>query len=378
MKITDKGLISKPVKTGEGYLVCDVDFARVGVQEYYNYQFWPNIVEGKSLVDRVGVLRPEEEVFDEDSMNSFTLLPLTQDHPLDFLDSENAKFLTVGTSGGEVRRNGIYLNTRIKVTDAEVVKEIMENGKKQFSAGYNAEIVAEKGVYDGKEYHFVQRNIRGNHIAVAIDNARCGAGCSIKDNNEMKKSILVTIADQKVDLSDDVKAEIKKIEDSANKAEQKLADAEKKAADAEKKLADAEKKVEEIQANWDSCKAGKEQEIAALTAKLDDATSKIKSQEQIDAIVEERVQLVADCKEIFADVDTKLSNSEMKKAVVKEKCADIADSIDEKSAEYIEARFDILKNQKHIDSFNVKNGDKKEGDELVDSQAVRKTRFANK
>jgi putative ABC transport system permease protein len=168
----------------------------------------------------------------------------------------------------------------------------------------------------------------------------------------MKKSILVTIADQKVDLSDDVKAEIKKIEDSANDAEQKvtdaeqkLADAEQKLADAEQKLADAEQKVEEIQSSWDSCKAGKEQEIAALTAKLDDATSNIKSQEQIDAIVEERVQLVADCKEIFADVDTKLSNSEMKKAVVKSKCDDIADSIDEKSAEYIKARFDILKNQ---------------------------------
>jgi len=194
----------------------------------------------------------------------------------------------------------------------------------------------------------------------------------------MKKSILVTIADQKVDLSDDVKAEIKKIEDSANDAEQKVTDAEQKLADAEQKLADAEQKVEEIQSSWDSCKAGKEQEIAALTAKLDDATSNIKSQEQIDAIVEERVQLVADCKEIFADVDTKLSNSEMKKAVVKSKCDDIADSIDEKSAEYIKARFDILKNQKHIDSFNVKNGEKKEGDELVDSQAVRKTRFANK
>ena len=358
--------------TEEGYLVCDVDFARVGVQMYYNYQFWPNTVAGKSLVDRVGVYRPEEEVFDEDSMNSFALLPLTQDHPFDFLDAENTKFHAVGTSGSEVRKNGIYLNTRIKVTDADVVEEIMKNGKKQFSAGYNAVIVAEKGVHDGQEYHFVQRNIRGNHIAVAIDNARCGEGCSIKDNNKMKDSILVTIADAKVELSDAVKAEIKKMEDSAAEYEQKIADAEAKATTLKAEVA-------EIQKNWDSCKAAKDEEISKIQAQLDDAKSNIKTQEQIDAIVEERVQLVADCKSIVADVDTKLSNSEMKKAVVKAKCSDIADSIDAKSAEYIEARFDILKSQQHIDSFKVVDTDsKKEEFELVDSQEARKNRFTNK
>lgn len=370
INIVDKGLLSSPVITDEGYLVCDVDFARTGIQQYYNYQFGENAVADKGMLDRVGVYRPEEEVFDTESMASFSLLPLTKDHPFDFLDADNTKFLAVGTSGESVRKNGIYLNTRIKVTDAEVVKEIMENGKKQFSAGYNAVIVPETGVYDGEEYHFVQRKIRGNHIAVAIDNARCGSGCSIKDNDKMKKSILVSIADSGVEIGDALKSEIEKLE-KAN------AEFDARISEESAKVADAEKKADEIQAQFDSFKAEKEKEVSEIQAQLDDAKSQVKSQEQIDGIVTERVKLITDCQSLVADVDTSLSNFDMKKAVVGAKCEDLKDSLDSKSEDYVNARFDVLLNSKRIETFDKDDKKDEHKSELVDSQEARKNRFKN-
>lgn len=355
INIVDRGFITKPQITEEGYLVCDVDFARVGVQYYMNFELGIYALKDKKSFDLVGVLRPESEVFNKDSMESFSLLPLTDGHPSVFLDSETVKDYSVGTTGENVVRNGDFLNVRIKVTDKDIVDSI-QSGKKQFSAGYNSVLIKESGNYRGHQYHFIQKLIRGNHLAVNINNARCGSGCSIKDSIDMKKSILL----DHVNLDDAVKAAIQALESDYATLEQQLADSQANAT--------------QIQKSWDSCKAEKQSKIDSLTAERDQLRANKVTDEAINAMVKERIQVIQDCQKIMPDVNIELSSFDMMKSVVAAKCADIKDSIDTRSKDYIQARFDMLKSNPTLDAFNFDNPahqQQSQKTDLVDSQAAR-------
>jgi uncharacterized protein len=358
--LTDSGKLSSTVITAEGFLVCDIDFARVGVQQYFNSDLgmmFPN----KPAYEKINVLRQESEVFDAESMASFSLIPLTNGHPDRFLDANTVKHFQVGTTGESVTRNGQFVRTKIKVTDADIVKKI-QSGYKQFSAGYSSVVKPYTAIVDGIQIHAIQTNIRGNHLAVAINNARCGSGCSIKDNKNMKtEKILETI---KVELSDELRTALT---DSLSSVETEFATL-------ELKVTDAEAKVVAIQELWDGCKKKKEDEIEEIKAQLDDAKSKIFDEAKIDVLVEERVKTISDCQSILPEVDTKLSNSEMKRTVVGAKCADLKDTISVKTAAYIEARFDALVSTVILDAVNIAKaaGQKADKAKLVDSQESRR------
>lgn len=368
VELTDSGKFSSTVITDEGFLVTEIDFARVGIQQYLN----SDLADGKFFPDKpknaiINVLRPESEVFDEKSLSSFALIPLTNGHPDKNLDSKTTKYYSVGTTGENVKRNGNFVRTKIKVTDSIVVNKI-KSGYKQFSAGYTSILKKSNGIYGGKEFHAIQTNIRGNHLAVAINNARCGDGCSIKDNNNMKtEQILGTI---KIELSDELRTAIT---DSLATVETEFAELSTKITDAEAKVVVAEAKVADIQELWDECKKKKQDELDELSAQLDDAKSKILDQAAIDAIIETRVKTIHDCVKILPSVDCKLPNFEMKKAVVLSACSDLKDIIDLKSEPYIDGRLEGLLASPILDSLNL-GGKKKDENkpELVDSQAKRK------
>jgi hypothetical protein len=379
--ITDSQSLGSHIITSEGYLIADVDFARIGVQNYMNAEL--GMILPNAPANAVfGLYRSEEEVFNKDSMSSFELIPLTEQHPDEFLDSDSAKYHMVGTTGQNARRHGEMLCNTIKVIDRNVVDAIIKGGKNQFSAGYNSRIVYKPGVYKGAKYHFVQENIRGNHLAVALDNARCGNKCSLKDSNSMANiaeslTVTVSLSDSDKEFLAGVEASIKDAEEKLIESSVKLADAETKLAETEAKLADAEAKAAKIQTDWDSCKQVKDAEIATIQASLDAANVKIADTSLIEKMVDERVKTIVDCISIMPDIDRKLSDSEMKKAVVIAKCPDLKDSIDEKSAEYINARFDVLLTTNIVDAFQVKPDENQKSD-LVDSQAVRQKRIDGK
>lgn len=365
VNLTDKGTLSKTVITDEGFLVCEIDFARSGVQQYYNVELGM-MFKDKPETAVINVLRPEREVFDAESMSSFSLIPLTNGHPSNFLDAETVKHYQVGTTGENVVRNGDFVRTKIKVTDADIVKKI-QSGYKQFSAGYSSIVKPHSEIVDGIQIHAIQTNIRGNHLAVAINNARCGSGCSIKDNTNMKTEKI--IAEIKVEMSDEIRVALK---DSFAKVETEFAEV-------AQKLVDSEAKIAEIQQLWDACKKKKEDEIEEIKAQLDDAKSKVLPQDKIDEMIEERVKTINDCKSILPEVDIKLSNIEMKRAVVAEKCSDLKDTASVKTPAYIEARFDALMVTTVLDSVNFHKAAVDPTDfkvEHIDSQAVRAKKIA--
>ena len=158
----------------EGYLIClNVPVARTGMQEYLPEEL--GLDPGGPLVQ---VWRPSEEVFDPACVASFEGMPVTDDHPAfaDGVNTENIRYLQKGHAHnvrqGRGKEEDLLLADLI-ITDPGLIEEIM-NGKREISCGYNYSLCEEEGRY-------VQRNIRGNHIAV-VDAGRAGPRVSIRDH----------------------------------------------------------------------------------------------------------------------------------------------------------------------------------------------------
>lgn len=124
--------------------------------------------------------RPEDEVFHEDSLDSFAQKPVTDDHPPEGrVTGENAGKLARGTLGENVRRDGDHVAASIVILDAALVRKI-ERGKVQVSCGYTCDLDETPGVTPaGERYDAIQRNIRGNHVAV-VDVGRAGPTARIR------------------------------------------------------------------------------------------------------------------------------------------------------------------------------------------------------
>jgi hypothetical protein len=153
--------------TAEGFLRVDARLTRVGVFTY-----------GDAAGNTWGELRTPEEVFDEDSLRSFEMVVLTDDHPQDFVDASNVKEVQVGHVGTNVRKDGDFVSASIVVTDPQVIRSIAD-GKVELSCGYSAQVIKEDGVSpSGTPFQARQTNIRGNHVAL-VTKGRAGPNCRL-------------------------------------------------------------------------------------------------------------------------------------------------------------------------------------------------------
>ena len=124
----------------------------------------------------IEVLRPEEEVFSPETIASFEGMPVTNNHPPDGVDIDNIRFVQMGHAHNVRRGTGAeadLLLADLIITDPHLIDQIL-SGKREISCGYTYELCEENGQY-------IQRRIRGNHIAV-VDAGRAGPRVSIKDH----------------------------------------------------------------------------------------------------------------------------------------------------------------------------------------------------
>ena len=122
-------------------------------------------------------LRPPEEVFAPESIASLQLVPVTDDHPPEALDSENVRQYQVGNVGDGVAEDAPYLTVPLIVQQRRAI-DLVLRGKCQLSCGYDADLENTPGVYQGVPYDAIQRNIRYNHVAI-VDIGRAGPNCRI-------------------------------------------------------------------------------------------------------------------------------------------------------------------------------------------------------
>ena len=148
--------------------------ARTGWQEYLPEELGLPPPDS-SRPGLIRVFRPPEEVFAPETVASFQGMPVTNNHHPDGVDIENIRRFQMGHAHNIRRGAGAesdLLLADLIITDPCLIDAILA-GKREISCGYTYELAEENGRY-------VQRKIRGNHIAV-VDAGRAGPRVSIRD-----------------------------------------------------------------------------------------------------------------------------------------------------------------------------------------------------
>lgn len=165
---------SKKIRVDDfGFLHIDnVTIARTGVQYYLESELFK---DGRDI--KVGVARLKSDVLDRNSIKTFKNIPLTDDHPQEFVTSKNFSKYQKGSIANVISDNKKFLKTDLTVNDEKLIKKI-QDGKVELSVGYSAFLKEESGEIDGEKYSYTQTGIVANHLAI-VKYGRCGAKCSL-------------------------------------------------------------------------------------------------------------------------------------------------------------------------------------------------------
>lgn len=320
--------------TKDGYLVGDAKVSRAfNVQQYLGSEL--GLTDERK--DQVfGVYRPEDLVFDTQSMQSLAGRPVTRGHPRDGVNSQNWKDLAKGQIGGVIRRDGEHVVAPMAIMDADAVKEVLA-GARSLSAGYSVGITDEVGVApDGTPYQFVMKGpLKYNHVGYLPDNNPRAGNTKLGDQrttdeldnahnpsggrNMADNTFQVVFDGLTIDTTKQGKEAIEKLSSQLT--------------DARNEANLAVKAKDEATAKHDAAIAAKDAEIDKLKAsQLSDA--------DLDKRVQARADLIATAKAIVDADYTGKTDAEIRKSVVTAKLGDAA--VAGKSDTYLDARFDIL------------------------------------
>ncbi|RYD26035.1 MAG: DUF2213 domain-containing protein, partial [Lysobacteraceae bacterium] len=160
----------------DGYMRVRARAARAGVYDYLGSEVDPTGTKFKAT-DTVKVYRPASEVFDKASLASFVLRPITDDHPTVAVNKTNWRDHSRGAIFGAVK-DGDHVGFDLAFMDGPTIDKV-DAGKVELSAGYSCDLAIEDGTTaDGTAYQAVQRNIRGNHVAL-VARGRAGPECRV-------------------------------------------------------------------------------------------------------------------------------------------------------------------------------------------------------
>lgn len=127
------------------------------------------------------VYRPAEEIGSPECVESFRLVPLIDDHLMLGEGATPAEKKGVhGVIGEDVYFKDDTLYGNIKVF-SESLANLIESGKKELSCGYRCVYEFANGEYNGVKYDAIQRNIRGNHLAL-VEEGRMGSEVAVLDS----------------------------------------------------------------------------------------------------------------------------------------------------------------------------------------------------
>lgn len=294
----------------QGQMIVPCKFARTGSQLYTAGQLGLQDVAPDKIIT---VYRDENDVFNQDSMDTFRSAPVTIGHPKDDqgspikVTSVNSKELQVGALEGMPTRDEDTLGGVLVLTAQEAI-DTLEDGTQELSAGYTCDIEE----IDGKMY---QRNIKANHIAI-VAKGRAGSSCRISDEalevqeaeKEANKTVMVDEA-----LLTDAQAQIVTLTDALGVQKELVASLK----------TDAE-----------------EAELAVESMKVELADAKVAASEGVieRCNVIEHARLIADMR----DLGDK-SVAEIRKLVVEDQYP--KKDLSGKSEAFIEAMFEMLVDQ---------------------------------
>jgi hypothetical protein len=160
--------------------IKDNPLSKIGVFPYSGAQIHPDLEPDKIY----NVYRPEEELSHPDTIESFKLLPFTDEHAM--LGAEGAGLMPAeqkgvhGVIGEDVYYADGYLKGNLKIF-SDKLSQLIDSGKKELSIGYRCLYDLTPGVYNNTHYDAIQREIRGNHVAL-VNEGRAGPDVAVLDH----------------------------------------------------------------------------------------------------------------------------------------------------------------------------------------------------
>ena len=175
------------------------------------------------------VLRSDEELSKLETIKSFELVPLINEHfVLGELGTDTDDKPIDGIVGESIYFEAPYLNANIKVFGKHI-KKLIEVGKIELSAGYSCKYIP---VENNPDYDFIQTDIRANHLAL-VEAGRNGSDVAVQDALKFtldSKELLMNLEDilaQISALSEEDKAKLlatlKPAEDENTEVEKEVA-----------------------------------------------------------------------------------------------------------------------------------------------------------
>jgi len=169
--------MAKYIEDQNGYVTFpDTPLSKPGVFPYLGREIGPDLEPDKIY----NVYRPESELNNEETIESFKLSPWFPRHEMAGDEFTSAEEIGVqGTTGQDVRYvDGQGLVATVK-TFGTRLKAAIRSGMKELSCGFRCSWDVVSGITkDGVRYDVIQRNIRGNHLA-SVEEGRMGAGVSV-------------------------------------------------------------------------------------------------------------------------------------------------------------------------------------------------------
>lgn len=155
--------------------------SKVGVFPYSGAQISGDLEPARIY----NVFRSETELNNPETIDSFRLLPWTNEHEMLSGNSEDGLTDPInkgvhGVVGEDVYFEDGYLKANIKIFSEEMAN-LINDGKTELSIGYRCTYEPKRGTYEGESYDFEQKNIRGNHLAL-VGEGRSGHDVAVLDS----------------------------------------------------------------------------------------------------------------------------------------------------------------------------------------------------
>lgn len=180
--------------------IPDNPISKAGVFEYSGRSIGdPSLDPGKLYP----VYRPADELDNPATIQSFKLLPFTNDHPADMLGLREDLPKVDGKPADGVIGERVWFDRASNMLRGnlklftESIDRAIEAGKRDVSAGFRCVYEKATGVYNGQPYEYIQRKIRGNHASLVTE-GRAGPDVAVLDHFTMTFDAkeAITMADQ--------------------------------------------------------------------------------------------------------------------------------------------------------------------------------------
>ncbi|WP_419607666.1 DUF2213 domain-containing protein [Thiolapillus sp.] len=144
---------------------------------------------------------PPETLFNADSMEVMTGIPLTLNHPAAGVSPDNYNEVVAGAVVA-TDAQGEYLGVDVTVNARDAI-DAVKSGTSQLSCGYFVTTMDMDGQIDGERYDAIQIARKYNHLAV-VDYGRAGPECSLNlDYAIQVEDTMTKKADDIADPKDD-------------------------------------------------------------------------------------------------------------------------------------------------------------------------------